>query len=158
MITSAKESIYIQTPYFVPEQTIIDALEVAALSGIDVQIMIPNKPDHPFVHSATLSFVHDLLNVGAKVYSYHNGFLHAKMMMIDGKAFTLGSANMDVRSFKLNFEVNAFIYDRETTEAMKEVFLRDLALCNQLTEEYFDSCSLRESIQHRFARLMAPLL
>ncbi|WP_332309479.1 cardiolipin synthase [Planococcus lenghuensis] len=158
LIASAQQSIYIQTPYFVPEQTIIDALQVASLSGIDVRMMIPDKSDHPFVHSATLSFVGDLLDAGVQVYAYHNGFLHAKMMIIDGKAFTLGSANMDVRSFKLNFEVNAFIFDRETTEAMTEVFFRDMELTSQLTQEYFDSRSLFKRIRHRFARLMAPLL
>ena len=158
LITSAQETIYIQTPYFVPENSIIDALRVAALSGIDVQIMIPDKSDHPFVHSATLSFSRELLDAGVKIHSYHNGFLHAKLILVDGKAFTLGSANMDVRSSKLNFEGNAFIYDQEAAQAMLEIFQRDVELSSRLTQEFFDKRPLFTRIRHRFARLLGPLL
>ncbi|WP_241536077.1 cardiolipin synthase [Indiicoccus explosivorum] len=158
LITAAEKNIFIQTPYFVPENTLIDALRVASLSGIDVRIMIPDKSDHPFVHSATLSFAEDLLDAGVKIYAYHNGFLHAKLILIDGQAFTLGSANMDVRSSKLNFEGNAFIYDREAAEKMTEIFQRDTALSSQLTQEFFDQRSITTRIRHRFARLLGPLL
>src|SRR5699024_1423694 len=112
MILSAKEYIYIQTPYFIPDESLRDALWIAALSGVNVKIMIPNKPDHPFVYWATLSHIGDLLEVGAEVYIYQKGFLHAKTIVVDGKIASVGTANIDVRSFRLNFEVNAFLYNR----------------------------------------------
>ncbi|AQQ53367.1 cardiolipin synthase [Planococcus lenghuensis] len=158
LILRAQESIYIQTPYFIPDITIMDALRVAALSGIDVQIMIPDKSDHPFVHTATLSVIGDLLDTGAKVYTYHNGFLHAKTLIIDRKVVTTGSANMDLRSFHLNFEGNVFIYDREVASAMADIFFRDVELSGELTIEDYKNRSLSEKARQRFARLMAPLL
>ncbi|PTK35466.1 cardiolipin synthase, partial [Staphylococcus nepalensis] len=109
MITSAKNSIQIQSPYFIPDQAFMDAVSIAALGGVDVSIMIPNKPDHPFVYFATLKNVASLLASGVKVYHYDNGFLHSKMMIIDDEVASVGTANMDHRSFTLNFEINAFI-------------------------------------------------
>ena len=83
MISEANDSIFIQTPYFIPDQTLFDVLRIAALSGVDVRVMIPNKPDHPFVYWATYSYVGELLKAGAKVYIYDNGFIHAKTLIID---------------------------------------------------------------------------
>lgn len=111
MISNAKRSILIQTPYFIPDASLLDALRIACLSGIDVNIMIPNKPDHAFVYWATLSYIGELLKAGATVYIYDNGFIHAKTIVVDDEIASVGTANIDVRSFRLNFEVNAFIYD-----------------------------------------------
>ena len=110
MISKARKSIYIQTPYFIPDESVMDAICIAAMSGVDVRVMIPCKPDHPFVYWATYSYIGDLLEAGAKCYTYDNGFLHAKGMVVDGLVSCYGTANMDIRSFKLNFEVNAVIY------------------------------------------------
>src|SRR5690625_7604730 len=88
----------------------MDARRIAALSGVKIKIMIPNKPDHPFVYWATLSYSGELLNAGAEIYIYQNSFLHAKTIVVDGKISSVGTANIDVRSFRLNFEVNAFLY------------------------------------------------
>ena len=90
MIMSAKDYIYIQTPYFIPDDSLLDALRIAALSGVKVKLMIPNKPDHPFVYWATLSYCGDLLLAGAEVYVYQNGFLHAKTIVVDGKIASVG--------------------------------------------------------------------
>ena len=102
-----------QSPYFIPDQSYINALKMAANAGVDVHLMIPCKPDHPFVYWATFSYAAELLNSGVKIYTYQNGFIHSKVMMIDDEICSVGSANMDYRSFALNFEVNAFIYDEE---------------------------------------------
>ena len=102
-----KQSIYIQSPYFIPDQAFIDAIKIATLGGVEVNIMIPNKPDHPFVYWAKNA----LLYYGVKIYHYDNGFLHSKTLIIDDEIASVGTANMDNRSFTLNFEVNAFIYD-----------------------------------------------
>lgn len=158
LIHHARASIYLQTPYFIPDKSIMDALRTAALGGVDVQIMIPDKADHIFVHSATLSFVHDLLQDGVKVYSYKNGFLHAKTLIIDEKVYSVGSANMDIRSFALNFELNAFVYDESSALEMTELFFRDKKLSVELTEETFENQTWKEKVKQAIAKLVSPIL
>ena len=154
----AKDHIYIQTPYFVPDDAVLSALEVAAKSGVDVRLMIPCKPDHPFVYWATYSYVGDLLDAGAKCYTYENGFLHAKGVMADGRVCSYGTANMDIRSFELNFEVNAVIYDEDTTEKLEKIFLEDLKNCREITRERYRQRSLVIRIKEQCSRLLSPLL
>ena len=154
----AKDHIYIQTPYFVPDDAVLSALEVAAKSGVDVRLMIPCKPDHPFVYWATYSYVGDLLDAGARCYTYENGFLHAKGVMTDGRVSSYGTANMDIRSFELNFEVNAVIYDEETTRKLEEIFLEDLKKCREITAEINRQRSLMIRIKEQCSRLLSPLL
>lgn len=158
MIHHARKSIYLQTPYFIPDKSIMDALKTAALGGVDVQIMIPHQADHMFVHSATLSFVRELLQNGVKVFSYKNGFLHAKTLIVDEKAYSVGSANMDIRSFALNFELNAFVYDIEATLEMADVFFQDKKLSVELTEETFEDQSWKEKVKQDIAKLVSPIL
>lgn len=158
MINSARESIYIQTPYFVPDQSILEALRVASLSGVDVKIMIPNKPDHMFVYWATYSYIGDLLNSGIKAYTYENGFLHAKTMVVDGKISSVGTANIDVRSFKLNFEVNAFVYDTKTSTRLKKIFENDLKVCDEITVEKYKKRSKVIVVKESISRLLSPVL
>ncbi len=157
LVNSATESIYLQTPYFIPDDSISDALRIAALSGIDVRIMIPCKPDHPFVHWATLSFVGDLLEAGVKAYTYDNGFIHAKTLVVDGLAASVGSANWDVRSFRLNFEANAFLYDVKYAEQLKKAFLDDLPRCTEITLENYQGRSRRVRAKEQISRLFSPL-
>ncbi|MBS6931163.1 MAG: cardiolipin synthase, partial [Lachnospiraceae bacterium oral taxon 082] len=126
IINNAKDHVYIHTPYFIPDEAFMSALNVAARSGVDVRLMIPCMPDHPFVYSATLSWAGTLLEAGGKVYTYERGFLHAKSVMADGKVACVGTANMDIRSFELNFEVNAMIYDEEVTVELEDNFMRDI--------------------------------
>ena len=158
MILSAKKYIYIQTPYFIPDESLRDALRIAALSGVDVKIMIPNKPDHPFVYWATLSNSGDLLNAGAEVYIYQNGFLHAKTIVVDGKIASVGTANIDVRSFRLNFEVNAFIYDENTTGSLARAFRDDIILSTQMTQKLYERRSLGIRFKESISRLISPVL
>ncbi|GAA0429539.1 MAG: cardiolipin synthase [Bacillota bacterium] len=158
MIMSAKDYIYIQTPYFIPDESLRDVLRIAALSGVDVKIMIPNKPDHPFVYWATLSYVGDLLDAGAEVYIYQNGFLHAKTIVVDGKIASVGTANIDVRSFRLNFEVNAFLYDKELTKRLVEAFKEDIVLSTQMTKKLYSKRSLGIRFKESISRLISPVL
>ena len=104
MITSAKKNIYIQTPYFVPDAPILESIKMAAQSGVEVNIMIPCKPDHIFVYWATYSYCGEIIKAGGRVFIYDGGFLHAKTMTADGQVATVGSTNFDVRSFRLNFD------------------------------------------------------
>lgn len=158
MLMSAKRYIYIQTPYFIPDNSFLNAIEIAALSGIDVRIMIPNKPDHMFVYWATYSYVGELLKSGAKVYIYEKGFVHAKMIVIDDEASTVGTANLDVRSFSLNFEVNAFLYDKNISHALAEIYEKDILDCSELTLEKYNNRSNIIKFKESISRLLSPIL
>ena len=158
MIYLAKKYIYIQTPYFIPDESFLDALRIACLSGVDVRLMIPNKPDHMFVYWATYSNVGKLLKAGAKVYIYENGFLHTKQIVVDDELSTVGTANMDVRSFRLNFEINAFIYDREKSHELAELFEQDMQLSTELTYEMYLKRSRMIQIKESISRLLSPIL
>lgn len=158
MIYGAKQSIYIQTPYFIPDEAVLCALRMAAQRGIEVKIMIPCKPDHPFVYWATHSFAGDLLRYGAKCYVYQNGFLHAKSIMVDGLVASVGTANMDVRSFKLNFEVNAVIYDCRVTKELERIFLNDIGRSQELTLYDYRQRSFGVRIKEQVSRLLSPIL
>ncbi|WP_301108510.1 cardiolipin synthase [Sporosarcina sp.] len=158
MIFLAKEYIYIQTPYFIPDVSVLDALRIACLSGVDVRIMIPNKPDHMFVYWATYSNIGLLLKAGATVYIYENGFIHSKQIVVDDKVSTVGTANFDVRSFRLNFEVNAFIYDREKSHELAEIFEKDIQICTELTYEDYLNRERFIKIKESVSRLLSPIL
>lgn len=158
IINKAKNNVFIQTPYFVPDESILEALKVASLSGVDVRLMVPGKKDHPFVHWASLSYIGELLEAGARVYMYENGFLHNKVLVSDGFASTVGTANMDIRSFRLNFEVNAFIYDPTIGKSLEETFFQDLKHCRELTIEKYMQRKRWIKIKEAFSRLLSPLL
>ena len=159
LFQEAKDHIYIQTPYFVPDDAVLSALKMAAESGVDVRLMIPCKPDHPFVYWASYSYVGDLLAVGARCYVYKEGFLHAKAVMADGLVCSCGTANMDIRSFELNFEVNATIFDQETTRRMEEAFLDDLEHhCQEVTKERYEKRNMWIRVKEQCSRLLSPLL
>ncbi|MFZ3579018.1 cardiolipin synthase [Virgibacillus sp. DJP39] len=158
MIMSAKEYIYIQTPYFIPDESLADALRIACLSGVDVKIMIPNKPDHPFVYWATLSYIGDMLKAGAEVYIYQHGFLHAKTIIVDGKIASVGTANIDVRSFRLNFEGNAFIYDSTVAGKLLKSYLEDISLSTQMTRKLYEKRTVGIRFKESISRLLSPIL
>jgi len=158
MITEASKSVCFQTPYFIPDDSILEALKTTSLSGIDVKIIIPAHPDHPFVFAASISYISELLNSGVKCYKYEKGFIHSKFITIDDKITSIGTANMDIRSLKLNFEINAFIYDEMITKSFNESFKKDLNDCTEITQEWYDSRSKLFRIQESISRLISPLL
>lgn len=158
MINEADSHIYLTTPYFVPDDGIFEALRVAALSGHDVRIIIPGNPDHFFVYWASMSYLGELLEAGVRVYQYEKGFIHAKVMTMDGKIATVGSANMDIRSFTLNFEVNAFMYDEGIAGLLEEEFRNDLHYCVEITKEWYHRRKWWFKMKEAVARLISPLL
>lgn len=158
MIHKADKSIYIQTPYFIPDEAIFSALLIAARSGIEVNIMIPCKPDHPFVYWATYSYVGELVLAGANCYTYNNGFIHAKGMIVDEEVLCYGTANMDIRSFSLNFEVNAVIYDKNKAKEMADYFREDLKVCQKITRNGYLSRSVWRRFKEQVCRLFSPVL
>ncbi|MEG1846950.1 MAG: cardiolipin synthase [Lachnospiraceae bacterium] len=158
LICKATKTIYIQTPYFIPDEALLNALTIAVYSGVEVNIMIPCKPDHPFVYWATYSYIGDLVMAGANCYTYDNGFLHAKGMIVDSKVLCYGTANMDIRSFQLNFEVNVVIYSEAEAEKMEAVFNKDLTSCSKITKDRYSQRNLLIRIKEQFSRLLSPLL
>ena len=158
LIHSARNHVYIQTPYFIPDASILDALKIASRSGVDVRIMIPCKPDHPFVYWATYSYIGEMVAAGAKCYVYNNGFLHAKTLSIDGMVACVGTANMDIRSFGLNFEVNATIYSERTVQRLERAFENDMTMSTQVTRKIYEERNLLIRFKEQFSRLLSPLL
>jgi len=158
MISSAKKNIYIQTPYFVPDASILEVLKTAVLSGVDVKIMIPCMPDHMFVYWATYSYVGILLNLGAKVYIYDEGFMHAKTICVDGEIASIGSANFDIRSFRLNFEANAFIYDAAEVYKLEAIYEADMMKSHELTKHLYRNRPLVVKFKESVSRLLSDLL
>lgn len=158
MINAAEKSVYIQTPYLVPDGPMLEAIAMAARSGVDVRIMIPCMPDHPFVYRTTLYNAGKLIEEGARIFIYENGFLHAKTLTVDGEVCTTGSCNFDIRSFKLNFESNAFVYDSATTQNMNEQFIRDMELCREYTAKDRAEISVGEYAAECISRLLTEIL
>lgn len=158
MITSAKKSVWIASPYFIPDDDIFTALKVAALSGIDVKLLVPAKPDKRIVFHASRSYFPELMEAGGKVYEYERGFMHSKILMIDDDFASIGTANMDMRSFHLNFEVNAFLYETESIKTLRSDFQHDLSYSKELDLELFNKRHVGYRILESTSRLLSPLL
>lgn len=157
-ISNAKTYFYIQTPYFLPTEAMLNALQTAAMAGVDVRLMLPERADSKVAHWGSMSYLADVLKYGVKVYLYQKGFLHSKLMVSDDFLTTIGSTNMDFRSFEHNFEANAFIYDEQVAMEAHEIFLTDQRDCKQITLKQWDKRPRRNKVVESFIRLMSPLL
>jgi cardiolipin synthase len=157
-INLAKREILLSTPYLIPGGSIMDALKVAALGGAKVKILVPGISDSPLVNAAAWSNYGELLKSGVEIFGYHKGFIHAKSMVIDGDISILGTANLDHRSFELNFEVNAIIYGAELAEQVKKSFTEDLHFAQRISYEDWKSRPAYIKLRERTARLLSPLL
>ncbi|MXQ54661.1 cardiolipin synthase [Shimazuella alba] len=158
LILNAKHSVYIQTPYFIPDPSFMDACKIALLSGIDLRIMIPSKPDHPFVYWANLAYTGELLDYGAKVLLYEKGFLHAKTIVVDEQVGSVGTMNIDARSFRLNFEVNAVIYDEQIAKQLYKTFHEDSQVSSELTPKRYRDRTILTKMKEGISRLLSPIL
>ncbi len=157
-IATAREYVYITTPYFVPNDEIITVLQVASKSGVDVRLIIPKESDSWVVKHATNSYLEKLFDANIKVYRYTKSFIHAKTMVVDDVFSTVGTTNMDYRSFNINFEVNAFIYDVETSKLLKQHFLEDLDDSEMIIDKQWAHRSKLEKFKESFCRLWSPLI
>jgi len=157
-IATSTRYVYVQTPYLMPPEIIMTALQVAALSGVDVRVMIPSYSDTPMTQSCSLSYVAQLLEAGVKIYLYCDAFLHSKTIVIDDIVSTVGSTNMDFRSYEQNFELNAFIYNAETAVELRELFLKDQQQCRQIVFEEWNKRPVWNRLKESVARLFSPLL
>ncbi|MDQ0215657.1 cardiolipin synthase [Oikeobacillus pervagus] len=158
MITSAKKSVWIASPYFIPDEDIFSALKIAALSGIDVRLLMPEKPDKRIVFHASRSYFPELLEAGVKIFEYTRGFMHSKIVIVDGELASIGTANMDMRSFHLNFEVNAFLYHTESNKSLVKEYERDLIYSKEIVLEQFRKRHLGHRLLESTSRLLSPLL
>lgn len=157
-IMSACNYVYIHTPYFVPNDVILNAIYMAALSGIDVRLMIPTSSDSKFSDACTFSYLGKVLEAGVKVYQYKKGFLHSKAIVVDDFISVIGSANLDERSFNQNFEANAFIFDKVTSLALKKLFIIDISNCKEVTLDDWKNRKKSQQLKESFARLFSPII
>lgn len=153
----AKKRIYVESPYFLPPESLITALQTAALSGIDVRLILPKKSDAKITLYSTFSYIDQMLKAGIKVYMYDPGFIHSKIVITDDISF-IGSANMDFRSFEQNFELNAIMYDTEVAQQMTDIFMDDGNHSVEITKETWTTRSLTQKVKESFSRLLSPLL
>lgn len=158
LITSAKERVWIQTPYLVPDDSVIAALKIAAGSGVEVKIMIPDRPDHPFIYRATQYYARQLIKENIEIQVYRGGFLHAKTLIMDDEICMVGSANQDIRSYKLNFEATAVLYDKKIIQQLEQIFIDDLTKCEEMTPEIVAEMSAWLIFKQQISRLFSPIL
>ncbi|UCZ51952.1 cardiolipin synthase [Bacillus shivajii] len=158
MITSAKKSIWIASPYFIPDDDMLSAIKIASLSGIDVRILVPSRPDKRIVFYASRSYFPELLEAGAKIYEYHRGFMHSKLIIVDHEIASIGTANMDMRSFHLNFEANAFLYRTRSVESLVSDFVYDMEHSTVIRYDAFKRRSFAHKLIESTSRLLSPLL
>ena len=157
-ILLSKKEILITTPYFVPDASFINALKIASLSEVDVKIIIPGVSDNVFVNATSNSYYQELLEAGVEVYQYQKGFVHAKTLVCDGFVSTVGTTNLDQRSFDLNFEVNAFVYDETFSKELRNEFYNDLRECTPLELESWKKRPFYIRFFERTVRLLSPLM
>ncbi|MDR1404710.1 MAG: cardiolipin synthase [Candidatus Methanoplasma sp.] len=157
LINTARKTLYIHTPYLVPSSEIQKALIISACSGADVRIIMPDKPDHLFVFWVGILNARELLDNGVRVYQYKKGFVHSKTLVADSEFCSVGSANLDERSMRLNFETNAMIYSKEIGKQMTDAFLEDLRCCTEYTLEDFMKLTKWDNFKISIARLFSPL-
>ncbi len=157
MICKARESIKITTPYLVPDAAIMSALKTAALSGVKVDIIVPKKADHFFVYWSTRSNLEGLMDAGVNIYEYNKGFIHSKGIVIDGCLSSVGTANFDIRSLMLNFEINAFIYDKDLTLEIEEAFDEDVSNSVQIDRKKYKRRGFGVKLLEALGRMVSPL-
>ena len=157
-ISSATKYVYIQSPYFMPTDVIAICMQMAALSGVDVRLMIPERSDSRLSDASTSSYLGQALEAGVRVFRYNNGFLHSKAIVIDDFISIVGSCNLDERSFVQNFEANAFIYDPTTAVKLRKLYTDDIVNCEELSLEAWTNRKRRQKLKESFARLFSPLM
>jgi len=156
-ITSARKKVYLTTPYLMPPSSMLTALKTAALSQVDVRIIIPEKSDSSFSTWCSFSFVEELLEAGVKIYLFENGFIHSKYMLVDDNFATIGTSNFDYRSFETNFEANAFIYQKEFSVELEEHFNNDLIHCREINLKEWQKRSFFNKVREALAHIISPM-
>jgi cardiolipin synthase len=157
-IGMAQDELLITSPYFIPGESILDAISVAAMSGVKVKLLVPKVSDSKLVNAAAKSYYGEILAAGAEIYLYKKGFVHAKTMVADGQLAIIGTANMDHRSFELNFEVNSMIYDNKIARELRDAFYNDLKDAQQINPKTWAKRTLFRQLPEKLCRLLSPLM
>jgi len=157
-ISTAHNYLYISTPYFIPNESILTAIKTVALSGVDVKIILPSRNDSKLTYYGSMSYIKELLEANVSIFMYNRGFTHSKVLIVDDIISSVGTANMDLRSFDQNFEVNAIIYDEKISVKLKEFFLEDLTYCEKLNLETYNKRPIARRIAEGIARIFSPIL
>lgn len=158
VMMSSRQRLYITSPYLIPNETIADAIKYAALGGVDVRLIVPYKSDSIFVNAASSSYYQEFLESGVRIFRYKKGFVHAKTIVVDDNLSIIGSANIDMRSFELNFEVSAMVYGKDMNQQLANVFLDDLKDCEEISLEQWRNRSKLSQFGSSVAKLISPLL
>jgi cardiolipin synthase len=158
LIHRAKKRVWIVSPYFVPDDVVVSALQIAALRGVDVRIMLPENPDHKLVYLASFSFLEETVPVGIKVYRYIEGFLHQKVFLVDDSLAGVGTANLDNRSFRLNFELTVLFADKKVASDVEAMLRQDFACCRKLSMDEINQQPWWFVLATKIARLFSPVL
>ena len=158
MILAAQDHVYIQTPYFIPDDNLFEALKIVALSGVDVRLMITGVVDKSIPYWAAFTYFENLLLAGVKIYHYNTGFLHAKTIMVDSCVCSIGTTNMDIRSLSLSYENNVVVFDRGVTQKMEKDFKIDLVSCSRFTFGDHRKKNFFVRLRNSIVRLLSPLL
>ena len=159
MIVAAQRHVYLQSPYFILDASIAEALKSAALSGVDVKVMLSARASGDNVPSwAGNTFILDVMKAGVQVFLYEKGYLHAKTISVDSEVCSIGSANIDIRSFSINYEINAVLYSRALAKELEEAFEQDLAHCTEFNPEEYQGLNIAVRFRDSVARLLSPLL
>jgi cardiolipin synthase A/B len=159
MIASAQRHVFLQSPFFIPDATIAEALRAAALAGIDVRVMLSARPSgNRLPDWAGNTYIADIADAGVRVFLYEKGYLHAKTITIDSETCSIGSANLDIRSFSINYELNAVLYSEKLARELEEDFKQDLGHCTEFDAAAYRKCSAAVRLRDSVARLLSPLL
>jgi cardiolipin synthase A/B len=159
MIASAQRHVFLQSPFFIPDATIAEALRAAALAGIDVRVMLSARPSgNRLPDWAGNTYIADIADAGVRVFLYEKGYLHAKTISIDAETCSIGSANLDIRSFSINYELNAVLYSEKLARELEEDFRQDLGHCTEFDAAAYRKCSAAVRLRDSVARLLSPLL
>jgi cardiolipin synthase len=159
MVISARRHVYLQSPFFLPDATLAEALTEAALSGVDVKVMVSARPSgNRLPDWAGNTYIEDIVTSGVRVFLYQKGYLHAKTISIDSEVCSIGSANIDIRSFSINYELNAVFYSEQIAKQLEADFERDLAYCTEFDPEEYRRRGTVARFRDSVARLLSPLL
>lgn len=158
LINIAKKKLYIVTPYFIPDASTLMAIEVASMSGVDVRIITQGIPDHKVTYWASRSYFHELLEAGVKIFTYQKGILHSKVVIVDDTLGIVGSANFDIRSFQIDFEISVLVYDKIFLERIVQDFKQDLTDSEMVIIDQYNQRPLNERVKESMAKLLSPVL
>ena len=155
---NAKEYFYIQTPYFAPPESVLNAMKAAASQGVDIRLMLPREVDTPLMLAANRSYYRECLEAGVRIFERGGEFIHSKTFVMDGYLSSIGTANLDNRSFSINYETNAYIFDEEAALRCREIFEEELGICREITLAEVEEWPRLRKFWQKFIRLFAPLL